>query len=256
MVLNEIFKYKEFLKTNVKKDIRGKYKGSFLGVLWSFINPLLSVIVYAIVFRYIMRFSIDNYLIYLISGIIPWTFFTTAINSGMNSILFNADIIKKVYFPRVILPISGVTSCLVNFIISCIIIVIFAFFSEVGISVNLLWFPLIAFIQYIFTLGIVFVLSAVEIYVRDIEHIVNFLISMLFYVTPILYTNDYVPQKFSFLLRINPLSYIIDAYHNIFYYKQAPNFFDLGIIAVVSFVILFVGYLIFEKLQKGFAEEV
>ena len=184
MVLNEIFKYKEFLKTNVKKDIRGKYKGSFLGVLWSFINPLLSVIVYAIVFRYIMRFSIDNYLIYLISGIIPWTFFTTAINSGMNSILFNADIIKKVYFPRVILPISGVTSCLVNFIISCIIIVIFAFFSEVGISVNLLWFPLIAFIQYIFTLGIVFVLSAVEIYVRDIEYIVNFLISMLFYITP------------------------------------------------------------------------
>ncbi len=256
MILNEIYKYKEFLKTNVKKDIRGKYKGSFLGVLWSFINPLLSVIVYAIVFRYIMRFSIDNYLIYLISGIIPWTFFTSAINSGMNSILFNADIIKKVYFPRIILPISGVTSCLVNFLISCIIIVIFAFFSEVGISINLVWLFLIVIIQYFFTLGIVFILSAVEIYVRDIEHIVNFLISMLFYVTPILYTNDYVPQKFAFILKINPLSYIIDAYHSIFYYKQVPNFVDLGIIGLISFVVLFFGYLVFDKLQKGFAEEV
>lgn len=256
MVLNEIFKYKEFLKTNVKKDIRGKYKGSFLGVLWSFINPLLSVVVYAIVFRYIMRFNIDNYLIYLISGIIPWTFFTTAINSGMNSILFNADIIKKVYFPNVILPISGVTSCLVNFLISCIIIIIFAFFSDIGISINLIWLPLIILIQYIFTLGIAFILSAVEIYVRDIEHIINFLISMLFYVTPILYTKDYVPQKFSFLLKINPLSYIIDAYHSVFYYKQAPNLFDLGIIGAISLVILVLGYLVFSKLQRGFAEEV
>ena len=256
MILNEIYKYKEFLKTNVKKDIRGKYKGSFLGVLWSFINPLLSVIVYAIVFRYIMRFSIDNYLIYLISGIIPWTSFTSAINSGMNSILFNADIIKKVYFPRIILPISGVTSCLVNFLISCIIIVIFAFFSEVGISINLVWLFLIVIIQYFFTLGIVFILSAVEIYVRDIEHIVNFLISMLFYVTPILYTKDYVPEKFAFILKINPLSYIIDAYHNIFYYKQVPNFVDLGIIGLISFLALIFGYLVFNKLQKGFAEEV
>ena len=121
----EIFKYSEFLKSNVKKDIRGKYKGSFLGVLWSFINPLLSVVVYAIVFRYIMRFNIEHYLIYLIAGIIPWTFFTTSINSGMNSILFNANIIKKVYFPREILPISSVTSGLVNFLISCIIILLF-----------------------------------------------------------------------------------------------------------------------------------
>ena len=91
-ILNEIITYKEFLRTNVKKDIRGKYKGSFLGVLWSFINPLLSVVVYAIVFHYIMRFNIENYLIYLIAGIIPWSFFTTSVNMGMNN--------KKSIFPQ------------------------------------------------------------------------------------------------------------------------------------------------------------
>ena len=255
-ILNEIITYKEFLRTNVKKDIRGKYKGSFLGVLWSFINPLLSVVVYAIVFHYIMRFNIENYLIYLIAGIIPWNFFTSAINAGMNSILFNADIIKKVYFPRVILPISSVTSGLVNFSISCLIVILFAAFSGVGISIYLLFLPVVAMIQYIFTLGVVFILSALEIYVRDIEHIVNFFISMLFYVTPILYTPDYVPDNFAFILKINPLAYIINAYHSIFYYKELPNMGDLGIILVISIAIFFIGYKIFDKLQKGFAEEV
>ena len=101
-LVNDLRHYREFLKSNVKKDIRGKYKGSFLGVLWSFINPLLSVLVYAIVFPYIMRIKVDNYLIYLITGIIPWTFFTSSINMGLISVLSNADIIKKVYFPRII----------------------------------------------------------------------------------------------------------------------------------------------------------
>lgn len=255
-VINEIVKYKEFLKSNVKKDVRGKYKGSVLGILWSFINPLLSVLIYAIVFRYIMRFNIENYLIYLISGIIPWNFFTSAINSGMNSIIFNADIIKKVYFPRIILPISGVTSCLVNFLISCIIIVIFALFSGLGISIYLLFLPIVVFVMYVFILGIVFVLSAVEIYVRDIEHIINFFIGMLFYVTPILYTIDYVPKKFIIFLKLNPLSYLINAFHSIFYYKTMPNLNDLCFISLFSFILFIIGYLIFNKLQKGFAEEV
>ena len=254
--IREIIKYKEFLKSNVKKDVRGKYKGSFLGILWSFINPLLSVLVYAIVFHYIMRFKIEHYLIYLIAGIIPWNFFTTALNTGMNSILFNADIIKKVYFPRIILPISSVSSCLINFLISCIIVVVFAFFSGVGISIYLLLFPIIALIQYVFTLGVVFILSAIEIYVRDIEHIINFFVSMLFYVTPILYTTDYVPEQFKIILRINPMSYIIEAYHSIFYYKTLPNMCDLSIIFILSIVVFFLGYKIFDKLQRGFAEEV
>ena len=203
-----------------------------------------------------MRFNIEHYLIYLIAGIIPWTFFTSALNAGMNSILFNADIIKKVYFPRIILPISSVTSCLVNFLMSCVIIIIFALFSGVGIGYSILFLPIIVIIQYIFTLGLVFILSALEIYVRDVEHIINFFISMLFYITPILYTPDYVPEKFKILLHINPLSYLIQAYHSIFYYKQLPNIVDLGIIGIFSIILFFVGYKIFDKLQRGFAEEV
>ncbi len=255
-LFNDLYKYREFLKTNVKKDIRGKYKGSFLGVLWSFINPLLSVLVYAIVFSQIMRFDIDNYVIYLITGVLPWTFFTSSINMGMTSILYNASIIKKVYFPRSILPISSVSSCLVNFLISCLVILVFVLFSGIGITIHLLWLPLIALVQYFLCLGIVFFLSAVEIFVRDLEHIINFVLSMAFYVTPILYKAEQVPEKLRFILKLNPMAYIIDAYRDIFYYGIMPDIGSLVLVFLVSIIVMMLGYKVFERLQRGFAEEV
>lgn len=127
-LFKQLYAYRELLKTNIKKDIRGRYKGSFLGILWSFINPLLQVVVYWIVFPYLMgRGAMDgqNYLIYLITGLIPLTFFMTVVSQGTTCIKANAGIIKKVYFPREILPISMVASGLVNFFISCIIILVF-----------------------------------------------------------------------------------------------------------------------------------
>ena len=120
-LIREIYNYRELLKTNVKKDIRGKYKGSFLGVLWSFLNPLLQVVVYAIVFPYLMRGAgIDNYVVYLVTGIIPWNYFSVVITTGTTTIKNNEGIIKKVYFPREILLISPVLSGLINFFISCL----------------------------------------------------------------------------------------------------------------------------------------
>ena len=255
-LVKDLFNYSEFLKSNVKKDIRGKYKGSFLGVLWSFINPLLSVLVYAIVFPYIMRIKVENYLIYLITGIIPWTFFTSAINTGIISILSNADIIKKVFFPRIILPISSVTSALVNFFISCIIILVFCIFGGVGISASLLWLPLVALIQYVMLLGFTFILSAIEMYMRDIEHIVNFVLAMAFYATPILYTPDIFPDNLSWILKINPMAYLVNAYRDIFLYHQNPSLYGLIVVGVFSVAIFIIGYIVFERLQKGFAEEV
>ena len=142
-MFKEIYDYRELLKSNIKKEIRGKYKASFLGVLWSFVNPLLQVLVYAIVFPYLIGNSVDNYVVYLITGIIPWTFFQTTINSCGTCIKNNAGIIKKVYFPRIILPISSVLSGLINFFISCIIILIFCLLFGVGISWHIIFVPLI-----------------------------------------------------------------------------------------------------------------
>ena len=255
-VFKELYQYRELLKTNVQKEIRCKYKGSFLGVLWSFLNPLLMVLVYALVFPYIMKTNVDNYLVYLITGVIPWNFFTTCITTGCNCVWINGGIIKKVYFPREILPISVVSAGLINFLISCVIVLLFVLFGGIGLSLQLLWLPLIAIIQSALSLGLLFVLSAINVYVRDIEYLVGFLLNLLFYATPILYTVDMFPEKIRWVLYLNPMTTIIESYRNIFYYQQSPVLSSLMIVLVVSFAILMLGYLIFKKLERGFAEEV
>ncbi len=252
----ELYHYRELLKTNVKKDIRGKYKGSFLGILWSFINPLLQVLVYALVFPYIMKVETENYLIFLICGIIPWTWFITSISQGTTSITNNANLIKKVYFPREILPISVVTSGLVNFLISCIIILIFVLLGGLTISWHLIFLPLIIIVQYIFTLALIFVLSAFNVYVKDVEYIVAFIINMLFYATPILYTTEMFSGPILWLFRLNPLAHLINAYRDVFYVHHIPNLINLSILLGVSILLVVICYIIFKKLEKRFAEEV
>ena len=251
-----LYNYRELLKSNVKKEIRGKYKGSFLGVLWSFLNPLLQVAVYAIVFPYIMRVKTDNYLQYLIVGIIPWTFFTTVLNQGMIAVRMNSGIIKKVYFPREILPISVALSGLVNFFISCIIILLFCVFGGLGISWHLLLLPVFAIIQFFLCLGIVMALSAINIYIKDVEYIVTFIVNMLFYATPILYPATLFPENIRWILYINPLTELVEAYRDIFMYHQLPSLLPFAYLVGITAFIFFIGLLIFRKLEKGFAEEV
>ena len=257
-VFKNIYDYRELLKTNIKKDIRGKYKGSFLGVLWSFLNPLLQVVVYYIVFPYLMRgATIPNYIVYLVTGIIPWTFFATVVTTGTTCIKTNQGIIKKVYFPREILVISQVLSGLINFFISCIIVVLFCLAFGVGISIHILIIPVIAIIQSILCMGIVFVLSSVDVYIQDLEYIVTFIINMLFYGTPILYALSQFNDAgiLGKLIQLNPLTTIMNAYRDGFLYHQWPEMSGLSIVTLFSVVVLIVGYIIFKKLEKGFAEQ-
>ena len=255
-MLKELYQYREFLKTNVKKDIRGKYKGSFLGVLWSFINPLLTALVYAIVFPFILKGSQDNYVTFIVIAILPWNWFTTVISQGTFCILANAGIIKKVYFPREILPISTATSGLVNFLISTPIILMFLLFSGIGFSKYILFLPVIAIIQYLLTLAIIMITSAINVCIRDAEYIINFFVTMLFYATPVLYSADLFPKQFRQFLYLNPMTTIINGYRDIFYYKQMPDYLALGIVFIISILLLLLGFKIFRKLEKGFAEEV
>lgn len=255
-VLKNLYNYRELLKSNIKKEIRGKYKGSFLGILWSFINPLLQVFVYSIVFSYVMKMQIDHYLVYVVCGIIPWTFFTTVVNQGMVTVRTNASIIKKVYFPREILPISVVASGLVNFGISCVIILAFALGEGLGLSWMLVFVPIIALLQTFFSLGLVLICSAINVYVKDLEYIVQFILNMAFYATPILYDISIFPTSLRWVLNLNPLAHMVNAYRDIFMYHTviAPSSWIYMI--VVSIVVMMIGFAVFNRLQKGFAEEI
>ena len=255
MIFKDLYNDRELLKTNIKKDIRGKYKGSWLGIMWTFLNPLLMLAVYAFVFPYILRVNVENYTIFMIVALIPWNFFTTAIQTGTGCVVANGNILKKVYFPREIIPISVTTSQLVNFLITCIIMFAFILFSGVGFSIHILLLPLLILIQFILTLAFNFVLSALTVYAHDIDHFVSVILTLGFYATPIVYLSSMLPEQFQWAMYVNPMAVLVESYRSILYYHQMPNFNILGIWIVLSAIFLVLGYAIFKKLEKSFVEE-
>lgn len=254
-IFKKIYQYRELLKTNIKKEVRGKYKKSFLGILWSFLNPLLQIAVYALIFPLILKNTQDNYVVFLCVGLIPWTFFVTTVTQCTSTVITNGNIIKKVYFPREILPISIVTSNTINFLISTLIIIAFILFDGMILTKYIIFYPLILLVQYVLLLAISFILSAVTVYLRDLEHLVGVVLQVLFYATPIVYSSTTIPASFQFIMKINPMASVIDAYRNIFYYQTCPDLKSILLWLLISVVLCFIGYKIFNKLQKGFAEE-
>lgn len=254
-LFRNLYQYREFLKTSIRKEFRGKYKKSFLGVLWSFLNPLFQLLIYAIVFPFILKNNIENYTVFLIVALMPWTFFNNCIIQSAACIVNNAGIVKKVYFPREILPISTTTSNLINFMITQLIVVIALIVSGIGIGKSIFVFPIIALIQYILQLGLSFVFSAITVYIRDVEYIINIFMMLMFYLCPIVYEPSMIPEQFLKFFKLNPMFHIISFYRTILYDKQIPNMLYVGYLLIACLVILFFGYQIFKKLQKRFAEE-
>ena len=254
-IFKNLYNYRELLKTSVKKEVRGKYKNSFLGIIWSFLNPLLQIAVYAIVFPLILRNNQENYVIFLCCGLIPWNFFATSINRSAFSFVENGNIIKKVYFPREIIPISVVTSETVNFLISSIIIVGFVVFGGLGISKYIVFYPIVLIAQYLIIMAISFIISSVCVYLRDLQHFIGVALQLLFYAAPVVYAPSSIPENFQWILNLNPMTYVINAYRDIFYNQTMINFKPLLIVIAVAIVGCIIGYGVFYKLQKGFAEQ-
>lgn len=254
-IFKELYKYREFLKTSIKKEFRGKYKKSFLGVLWSFLNPLFQLLIYALVFPFILKNDVDNYIIFLIVALMPWNFFNMTILQSAASIVTNGGIIKKVYFPREILPISTTTSNLLNFLITGIIVIFALLISGVGIGSSVLLLPIIIIIQYILQLGLAFIFSSITVYVRDVEYLLNVFMMLMFYLCPIVYSSDMIPDKFLPIFKLNPMFHIIEYYRTILYSKQIPNLLHILMLFIACLLVLILGYVIFQKCKKRFAEE-
>lgn len=254
-VFKNLYNYRELLKTSVKKEVRSKYKNSFLGVLWSFLNPLLQIIVYAVIFSLILVNKQEHYAIFLCCGLIPWTFFSAAINKSAFTFIENGNIIKKVYFPREIIPISVVTAEAINFLISTLIIIAFVIFGGMGISKYIIYYPLILVAQYLVILSISLIISSICVYLRDLQHFIGVILQLLFYAAPIVYSQDSIPIEYQWILKYNPMTYIINAYRNIFYYQTSIEIKPLIILIIFAILACGIGYLIFSKLQKRFAEQ-
>lgn len=252
----EIYDYREMIRNLVKKELRGRYKSSVLGFLWTFINPLCQIIIYTIVFSTIMRTGIEQFYLYLTVGMIPWMFFSSSIQGGAMCIVSQQDLVKKIYFPREVLPIAYVTSCFVNMLFCFVVVFCILLVSGKGINGQALVFlPVVMIVEYVLALGFTMIVSACTVYLRDLEHIVAVLLQAWIYLTPIMYSIEIIPDSIMPIFKLNPMTSVIEAYHTILYYKQIPQVSELLETFVVGTIALVVGCVVFGKLQKGFVEE-
>lgn len=254
--IKDIYAYRDMISSLVRRELRGRYKGSVLGFLWTYINPLCQVIVYSAVFSVIFRVNIEKFYLYLIIGMMPWTFFNTAVQGGATCVRAQSDMVQKIYFPREVIPISYVTSAFVNMLLSFIIVFGAVIISGFGFKWQaLIYLPLIMFFEYLLALGIAFIVSAITVYFRDLEQIISVIMMAWIYVTPIMYNMDYVPEKYRTLVVLNPMTPIVEVYHQILYYRMIPTTNYLLLAGGTSVLIFLIGAFVFAKIERNFAEE-
>lgn len=255
-MLKELYQYREMIFSLIRKDLRGRYKGSVLGFVWTFLNPLLQLIVYTIVFSVLFPTTIEKFYIFLFVGLVPWLFFNTSLVGGATSIVTQENLIKKIYFPRLVLPISYVTSAFVNMLLTFIVIFAVLLLSGFGIAWEVLWaLPPVMLVEYVLALGISMITSSLTVYFRDLEYILGIIAMAWMYLTPILYEVEIIPEEYRSLVYLNPMTGVILCYKDILYYKRLPDFETMGMAAGVGIVFLLIGYAIFSKLQRHFVEE-
>lgn len=260
--IKELYDYREMIISLVRKELRGRYKGTALGFLWNFINPLLQLIVYTLVFSVIMRAGIEKYYLFLFVALVPWIFFSSALTGGSMCIINSQDLVKKIYFPREVLPIAHTTSTFINMLLS--FVVVFSVLIITGYGINptaCLFLPLIMIVEYVICLGICMLFSALTVYFRDLQNILAVIAMAWQFLTPVMYGQDMVEaalEKHPIMMTIwnyNPTTPLINAYREILYYKHVPDMKYLGLALLLGLIVCVSGWLIFEKLQKGFAEE-
>jgi len=271
--LRELFSYRELIENLVVRDLKVRYRSSVLGFFWSWLNPLLLMTVFTVVFTVMVpNLAIPKFPVFVLSALLPWNFFSAAVTSAINSIVHNAHLTKKVYFPREILPISTVLSNLVNFLLSLPVLFLFVVLFGVPLTPSLLFLPLIVLVQVAFATGVALVLSTLNVFYRDTAVIMEVVMQAWFFLTPIFYPAELLPEwktlwgvalpvrRLTYIL--NPMASIIASYRTVLYgftngsppAPPALDFFSRTI--VTSLICLIVGYAIFTRHAHRFGEEV
>lgn len=246
--------HKDLIVALTQKELKVKYKRSFLGYLWSIANPLALALVFFLAFKIFLRIPIENYTLFLIAGLFPWQWFANSVNASTLVFLGNGSLIKKVNFRKESLVVATVLNDMLHFVLSIPIIVIFVVYY--GIKPSVSWIagiPLLLIIQFVITFGFSVAIAAINLFFRDMERIVFIFTTLMFYITPIIYSEDMVPDKYKAIILFNPLSVIMVSWRNLF----MNGLLDTRAVTlsfIHSLVFLAFGYLIYRRLSWRFAE--
>jgi homopolymeric O-antigen transport system permease protein len=246
-LIREIAANRELIWALAMKELNIRYKRSALGFFWALLNPLLMMIIYTVVFSTIMRFSVPYYSIFLISTLLPWTFFSQSLSYSVESVVGNGDLLKKVYVAKSVFPIAAVLSNVINFLFSMVplilLLVVFRF------PFHWTWFyfvvPFLGLLM--FTLGCSFFVAMANVFFRDMAHILQVILSAWFYLCPILYPLDVVPERYRILFRLNPLAYPLNGFRLAIYYGLLPTPQSVAASLAVGLVTLWIGYRLFRR---------
>lgn len=235
-------------------EIKLRYKNTFLGFFWSLANPLLLALIFFFAFKIIMRIQIENYALFILSGLFPWQWFASSVNVSPNIFISNAPIIKKVKFPRWVLPLSTLGNNFFHFAMTIPVYLIFMFIY--GKSPNLIWIsvlPLLCVIQAFLILGIIYLVATLNVFFRDLEHITLIATSIVFYFTPILYPEEMLPLDYRWVIYVNPLSPLIINWHQLLI-NNTVNLELVVVAAGYSVLVFIIGFSVYRRLEWKFAE--
>lgn len=253
--IKEIWNYRSMISSLVKRDLRGRYKGSVLGFFWTFLNPLLQLIVYTFVFSIVMRAGIEDYYLFLFVALVPWVFFSSSVDGGAGCVRNQVNLVNKIYFPREVLPIAHVLSQLVNMLLSFLVVIAVLIVSGKGINLAVWWYlPIVILQETLLAFGFALFFSAVTVFFRDLQYFLTIFLMAWQFLSPVMYSVDMVPDKLKFVFNLNPMSPVISAYRSIFYYKTAPELDNFLAGTIMGVIVLVVGWFTFGKLKRRFAE--
>jgi ABC-type polysaccharide/polyol phosphate export permease len=259
--LAALVRYRGLIQSLVARDLKARYRGSVLGFFWSFINPLMLLLVYSFVFKYILlqrAEGIEHYELFLFCGLLPWTWFSSSILESSGVLISGGNLIKKVLFPAEILPIVTVLANMVHFFFGLTILAVFLIWFQWPVNiVELAWFPVALLVQLVLTLGFALLLSALTVHFRDIKDILGNLMTFWFFATPIIYPYFVMENWQLKLLQFNPFTHLAITYQEILYFPgPVGHGFWLLVLGAISVVWFLFGYFVFDRLRDTFAEEV
>jgi len=252
------FSYHELLFNFARREISQRYKQSILGYAWVILNPLFQLLVMTFVFSTIFKVSSFSvpYIIFLMVGLLPWNFFGQSLSSASNSLVSNSPLITKIYFPREILIYGTILAKIIDFLYSCLVLIPFFIYFHVSLNWQVLWVIPIFIIQLIFTAALSLIIASFNLFYRDIQYLLNLVISLWFYLTPILYPIEQFPEKYRFIFAFNPISVFINAYRQVVLGGREPNYLSLFIATIISILFFLISLLIFKKQEGEFADYV